>query len=153
MNTAARSAAAVAAAVALAAPLRAVADLIDCKAPANSPYVITVGAYNTGSTLPVGDDNMASYSSKGPTNIDHIDGSHGGCRWHPRRPCVVVEHPSVIPKGGIALPGDCVTLVQFERDRPLRDNRWHRRSHIDNPLTKQIERIVLAWPAVVNAVV
>src|SRR5271166_1317963 len=41
-------------------------------APGNSPYVITVGAMNTMSTLSRTDDKIASYSSKGPTLIDHI---------------------------------------------------------------------------------
>ena len=40
--------------------------------PANDPYVITVGAMNTLATLSRTDDKMASYSSKGPTAIDHI---------------------------------------------------------------------------------
>ena len=41
-------------------------------APGNSPYVITVGAMNTEGTLTTTDDKVASYSSKGPTSIDHI---------------------------------------------------------------------------------
>jgi len=41
-------------------------------APGNSPYVITVGAMNTVGTLTIADDKIASYSSKGPTVIDHI---------------------------------------------------------------------------------
>jgi len=41
-------------------------------APGNSPYVITVGAMNTVGTLTPTDDKIASYSSKGPTSIDHI---------------------------------------------------------------------------------
>jgi serine protease AprX len=41
-------------------------------APGNSPYVITVGAMNTIATLSRTDDKIASYSSKGPTPIDHI---------------------------------------------------------------------------------
>jgi len=40
--------------------------------PGNSPYVITVGALNTSGTLAPEDDKIASYSSKGPTAIDHI---------------------------------------------------------------------------------
>jgi len=40
--------------------------------PANDPYVITVGAMNTVSTASRADDVIASYSSKGPTAIDHI---------------------------------------------------------------------------------
>ena len=41
-------------------------------APGNSPYVITVGAMNTSGTPTPTDDKIASYSSKGPTSIDHI---------------------------------------------------------------------------------
>ena len=40
--------------------------------PANDPYVITVGATKTLRTLGRSDDIVASYSSKGPTSIDHI---------------------------------------------------------------------------------
>jgi serine protease AprX len=41
-------------------------------APGNDPYVITMGAMNTAGTPDRGDDVMASYSSKGPTAIDHV---------------------------------------------------------------------------------
>jgi serine protease AprX len=41
-------------------------------APGNDPYVITVGAMKTEGTYSRTDDLMASYSSKGPTMIDHI---------------------------------------------------------------------------------
>ncbi len=41
-------------------------------APGNSPYVITVGAMNTSGSATPTDDKIASYSSKGPTSIDHI---------------------------------------------------------------------------------
>src|SRR5271157_2923427 len=41
------------------------------EAPGNDPYVITVGAMNTKGTSDRGDDVMTSYSSKGPTVIDH----------------------------------------------------------------------------------
>src|SRR5207244_11604340 len=40
--------------------------------PANSPYVITVGAMKDMGTAARGDDLIASYSSKGPTLIDHV---------------------------------------------------------------------------------
>ena len=40
--------------------------------PGNDPYVITVGAMNTKDTNPRADDVMTSYSSKGPTLVDHI---------------------------------------------------------------------------------
>jgi serine protease AprX len=40
--------------------------------PGNSPYAITVGAMNTEGTLTRSDDQMASYSSKGPTLLDHV---------------------------------------------------------------------------------
>ena len=38
--------------------------------PGNSPYAITVGAMKTMGTAARGDDQVASYSSKGPTWID-----------------------------------------------------------------------------------
>jgi serine protease AprX len=41
-------------------------------APGNDPYVITVGAMKTMDTPSRSDDQIASYSSKGPTLIDHI---------------------------------------------------------------------------------
>jgi len=41
-------------------------------APGNDPYVITVGATNMENTPSMLDDMMASYSSKGPSHIDHI---------------------------------------------------------------------------------
>jgi serine protease AprX len=41
-------------------------------APGNDPYVITVGAMNTKETPDRSDDVMTTYSSKGPTAIDHI---------------------------------------------------------------------------------
>lgn len=41
-------------------------------APGNDPYVITVGAMKTENTNTRTDDLIASYSSKGPTQIDHI---------------------------------------------------------------------------------
>ena len=40
--------------------------------PGNDPYVITVGAMKDMKTLSRGDDQMASYSSKGPTLLDQI---------------------------------------------------------------------------------
>jgi len=42
------------------------------EAPGNDPYVITVGAMNSKGTPDRADDVMTSYSSKGPTAIDHI---------------------------------------------------------------------------------
>jgi serine protease AprX len=41
-------------------------------APGNDPYVITVGAMNTRGTPSRADDQIASYSSKGPTLFDHV---------------------------------------------------------------------------------
>jgi len=40
--------------------------------PGSDPYVITVGATNTHGTPSRNDDTVASYSSKGPTLVDHI---------------------------------------------------------------------------------
>jgi serine protease AprX len=41
-------------------------------APGNDPFVITVGATKTRGTPGRGDDAIASYSSKGPTLLDHV---------------------------------------------------------------------------------
>ncbi len=41
-------------------------------APGDDPYVITVGAMKTEETYTRTDDLIASYSSKGPTQVDHI---------------------------------------------------------------------------------
>src|SRR5262249_37623072 len=41
-------------------------------APGNDPYVITVGAMKSMGTKSRTDDLMASYSSKGPTAMDHV---------------------------------------------------------------------------------
>jgi len=41
-------------------------------APGNDPYVITVGASNDNGDYYRGDDMLTTYSSKGPTAIDHI---------------------------------------------------------------------------------
>jgi serine protease AprX len=41
-------------------------------APGNDPYVITVGATSTNGTPTWIDDKIATYSSKGPTLIDHV---------------------------------------------------------------------------------
>lgn len=41
-------------------------------APGNDPYVLTVGAMKTMNTEDRSDDLVASYSSKGPTAVDHI---------------------------------------------------------------------------------
>jgi serine protease AprX len=41
-------------------------------APGNDPYVITVGATSTHATDSTADDTMTSFSSKGPTLLDHV---------------------------------------------------------------------------------
>src|SRR5205085_10941198 len=41
-------------------------------APGNDPYVITVGAMKTMGTYSTADDQIATYSSKGPTMLDHV---------------------------------------------------------------------------------
>src|SRR5207302_7152628 len=41
-------------------------------APGNDPFVITVGAMKTVGTTTKSDDKIASYSSKGPTLLDHF---------------------------------------------------------------------------------
>lgn len=42
------------------------------QSPANSPYVITVGATRTAGTPSRSDDEITTYSSKGPTPVDHV---------------------------------------------------------------------------------
>lgn len=42
------------------------------EAPGNDPYVLTVGAMRTMGTASIGDDALASYSSKGPSFIDAV---------------------------------------------------------------------------------
>ncbi len=41
-------------------------------APGNDPYVLTVGAMKSMGTMSRADDQLASYSSKGPTTYDHV---------------------------------------------------------------------------------
>ena len=40
--------------------------------PGNDPFVITVGAMKAGGTANKSDDKIASYSSKGPSVVDHF---------------------------------------------------------------------------------
>jgi serine protease AprX len=61
-------------------------------APGNDPYALTVGAMNTAFTPQIGDDVIASYSSKGPSFIDHF------------------------AKPDIVAPGNLVTSLQFPSD-------------------------------------
>jgi serine protease AprX len=42
------------------------------ESPGNDPYALTVGAMKTNGTASIGDDTIASYSSKGPSFIDQI---------------------------------------------------------------------------------
>jgi serine protease AprX len=62
------------------------------EAPGNDPYALTVGAANSKGTPQVQDDVMASYSSKGPTFIDHV------------------------AKPDIVAPGNLVTSLLFRGD-------------------------------------
>ncbi len=77
-------------------------------APGNDPYVITVGAMKTEGTYTRTDDLIASYSSKGPTQIDHVvkpdlvaPGQSGCVACSPRDP----RFKSNIP----AMPCSCPT--------------------------------------------
>src|SRR6059058_4821232 len=73
-------------------------------APGNDPYVITVGATNTNGTPNRNDDIMTSFSSKGPSVVDHIV-----------KPDVVAPGNNVtslrVPNSTLAnlLPGDIIT--------------------------------------------
>jgi serine protease AprX len=67
-------------------------------APGNDPYVITVGAIKTEGTPTRTDDLIASYSSKGPTMIDHVV-----------KPDIVApgnQVVSLLASGGATLPKD-----------------------------------------------
>lgn len=65
--------------------------------PGNDPYVLTVGAMNTMETASITNDIIASYSSKGPSFIDHV------------------------VKPDIVAPGNLVTSLEFSQD-PLAIN-------------------------------
>ncbi|MGB7355943.1 MAG: S8 family peptidase, partial [Acidobacteriaceae bacterium] len=60
--------------------------------PGNDPYVLTAGAMNTMETASIQDDIIASYSSKGPSFIDHVI------------------------KPDVVAPGNLVTSLQYPQD-------------------------------------
>ena len=62
------------------------------EAPGNDPFPLTVGAVKSMGTATIVDDQMASYSSKGPSYIDHV------------------------VKPDIIAPGNVVTSLQFPND-------------------------------------
>ena len=82
-------------------------------APGNDPYVLTVGAMRDMGTPDRSDDLIASYSSKGPTMIDHIV-----------KPDVVAPGNQVISllaqRGTIALnnPQNIVALAAYQNNAP-----------------------------------
>ena len=67
------------------------------EAPGNDPYVITVGAMRTMRTAGLQDDRIASYSSKGPSFLDHVS------------------------KPDLVAPGNLLPSLKFEHD-PLAIN-------------------------------
>lgn len=81
-------------------------------APGNDPYVITVGAMNTMGTPDRSDDVMTTYSSKGPTAIDHIvkpDLVAPGNKvisLQAQGSTLVVQYPQNIPPVGYYHSGD-----------------------------------------------
>ena len=62
------------------------------EAPGNDPYALTVGAMKTMGTPQISDDLIATYSSKGPTFVDHI------------------------AKPDLVAPGNLVTSLKFTGD-------------------------------------
>ncbi len=68
------------------------------EAPGNDPYALTVGAIKTLATAKITDDEMASYSSKGPTFVDHI------------------------AKPDLVAPGNVVTSLLFAKDSIAAEN-------------------------------
>lgn len=67
-------------------------------APGNDPYVLTVGAMNTRETASIQNDIIASYSSKGPSFIDHVI------------------------KPDVVAPGNLVTSLQYRNDSLAANN-------------------------------
>ena len=86
-------------------------------APGNDPYVLTVGAMRDLGTPNRSDDLIASYSSKGPTMIDHVV-----------KPDLVAPGNQVISllaqRGTIALnnPQNIVTLAAYQNNAPRAGN-------------------------------
>ncbi len=86
-------------------------------APGNDPYVLTVGAMRDLGTPDRSDDLIASYSSKGPTMIDHVV-----------KPDLVAPGNQVISllaqHGTIALnnPQNIVTLAAYQNNAPRAGN-------------------------------
>jgi serine protease AprX len=78
-------------------------------APGNDPYVITVGSMKTEGTPNRSDDLVASYSSKGPTAIDHIV-----------KPDIVAPGNLIVSllaqHGRLAIqnPGNAVTVASYQ---------------------------------------
>ncbi len=68
------------------------------ESPGNDPYALTIGAMRTMETPTIADDLIASYSSKGPSFIDHF------------------------VKPDIVAPGNVVTSLQFPNDPLAIDN-------------------------------
>src|SRR5581483_8332457 len=67
-------------------------------APGNDPYALTVGAMNTMETASIQDDIIGSYSSKGPSFIDHV------------------------VKPDVVAPGNLVTSLQYPQDSLATNN-------------------------------
>lgn len=74
--------------------------------PANDPYVLTVGSMKTMGTANRSDDRIASYSSKGPTLVDHI------------------VKPDVIAPGNLLVATETsnTTLYATERENLVQNN-------------------------------
>lgn len=83
------------------------------EAPGNDPYVLTVGSMRDMGTPTRSDDLVASYSSKGPTAIDHIV-----------KPDVVAPGNQIISllaqNGTLGLnnPGNVLTLAAYQSNAP-----------------------------------
>jgi len=77
--------------------------------PGADPYVITVGATNTNGTPNRSDDVMASFSSKGPTMIDHVCETRCSRSWqHDRfidgaRSTLATNNPNLVVRSSPVL--------------------------------------------------
>ncbi|MBV9308736.1 MAG: S8 family peptidase [Acidobacteriaceae bacterium] len=86
-------------------------------APGNDPYVLTVGAMRSMGTATRSDDLIASYSSKGPTAVDHIV-----------KPDIVApgnQIISLLAKNGtlpLSNPQNVAALAAYQSNPPKLDN-------------------------------
>lgn len=106
-------------------------------APANDPYVITVGAMKSEDTPDRSDDLVASYSSKGPTLFDHIV-----------KPDIVAPGNRVV---SLLAPNGTLARSYPENDVPLNYYEWTKQT-TPSPYYFTLSGTSMAAPVVSGAV-